>query len=126
MSVGAAVPSVCGAWHRLVAMETCERVPCIIYAAKSSEDTRGSIATQVADCRAAIERTGGLLHGDPQIDENRSAFKGNRGPGLARAKELSIEAARTHGESELWVQHSDRLARGDGRVADHLAEVFFA
>jgi hypothetical protein len=25
----------------------------------------------------------------------------------------------------LWVQHSDRLARGDGLAADHLAEVFF-
>lgn len=38
---------------------------------------------------------------------------------------MAVEAAREHGEAQLWVQHSDRLARGDRLVADHLAEVFF-
>lgn len=54
-------------------------------------------------------------------DEAASAFTGNRGEGLPRAKEAAI----AHG-AELWVQHSDRLARGDGISADHLAEVWFA
>jgi hypothetical protein len=58
-------------------------------------------------------------------DENASAYTGNRGPGLADAKRLAIEAAAEYGRAELWVQHSDRLARGDGLTADHLAEVFF-
>src|SRR4051794_39162808 len=105
-------------------MASGEPMPCIVYAAKSSEDAKGSIATQVADCVAAVERRGGRLVAPPQVDENRSAFRSNRGPGLAQAKELAIAAVRRHGEAELWVQHSDRLARGDGLVADHLAEVF--
>jgi hypothetical protein len=99
----------------------------VIYAAKSSEDIGGSIPTQIADCRAAVERAGGrVLVGEPLADEARSAYHGNRGDGLARAKELARRAAAEHGAAELWVQHSDRLARGDGRAADHLAEVFFA
>lgn len=64
--------------------------------------------------------------GEPFVDENRSAFKGNRGPGLARAKQAVVALAREHGRAELWVQHSDRIARGDGLQADHLGEVFFA
>lgn len=100
--------------------------PCVIYAAKSTEDVRGSIPTQIADCRAAIERRGGRIYGEPQVDEKHSAFRANRGPGLAQAKRLAVEAAERHGAAELWVQHSDRLARGDGVLADHLAEVFFS
>lgn len=103
------------------------RIPCVIYAAKSTEDTRGSIGTQIDDCRAAIARQGGReIEGEPLTDENHSAYSANRGPGLAEAKLRAAESARAHGEAELWVQHSDRLARGDGRTADHLAEIFFA
>jgi DNA invertase Pin-like site-specific DNA recombinase len=36
-----------------------------------------------------------------------------------------VRLAAEHGAAELWVQHSGRLARGDGLAADHLAEVFF-
>jgi hypothetical protein len=54
-------------------------------------------------------------------DEAASAFKGNRGAGLTAAKDAAITAG-----AELWVQRSDRLARGDGITADHLAEVWFA
>jgi DNA invertase Pin-like site-specific DNA recombinase len=36
-----------------------------------------------------------------------------------------LRGAPRAGAAELWVQHSDRLARGDGLAADHLAEVFF-
>src|SRR4051812_34895440 len=101
-------------------------LPVVIYGAKSSDDVHGSIPTQIADCRAAIERAGGrVLVGDPLYDEAKSAFRGNRGDQLAKAKALAERAAREHGQAELWVQHSDRIARGDGRTADHLAEVFF-
>lgn len=102
------------------------RVGCVVYAAKSTEDLRGSIATQVADCKAAIVARGGALAGSPHIDENFSAYKRSRGPGLRAAKDVAIEIARRDGMAELWVQHSDRLARGNGLHADHLAEVFFA
>lgn len=102
-------------------------LPCVQYAAKSTEDDRGSIPTQQSDTAEAIEREGGgrFPYGAPQADEAASAFKGNRGPGLAEAKRLAVEAAEEYGSAELWVQHSDRLARGDGINADHLAEVFF-
>lgn len=96
----------------------------VIYAAKSTEDTKGSIPTQIADCRTAAEAVGREVVGVHQ-DEARSAFSGNRGPGLEAAKAQAVEAAR-EGGAELWVQHSDRLARGDGLTADHLAEVYFA
>ena len=101
-------------------------VPAVVYAAKSTEDVHGSIATQIEDCREAIESEGGrVLYAEPLRDENKSAFTGNRGPGLAEAKRLAAEAASEHGEAELWVQHSDRLARGDGLTAVHFGELFF-
>jgi DNA invertase Pin-like site-specific DNA recombinase len=102
-------------------------VPAVIYAAKSTEDKHGSIPAQITDCREGIEREGGrFLYAEPLSDENKSAYSGNRGPGLAEAKRLAVEAATEHGEAELWVQHSDRLARGDGLTADHFGEVYFA
>jgi DNA invertase Pin-like site-specific DNA recombinase len=97
-------------------------VPAVIYAAKSTEDVRGSVPGQLADCRQAIApRTA------PEFsDEGASAYHGNRGQGLTDAKDAAIRLAAEHGACELWVQHSDRLARGDGITADHLAEVWFA
>jgi len=102
-------------------------IPALIYGAKSTEDDAGSIPTQHADCLAAIEREGGrMVAAEPFADEAASAYKGNRGEGLTAAKEAAIAAAREHGQAELWLQHSDRVARGDGITADHLAEVWFA
>jgi DNA invertase Pin-like site-specific DNA recombinase len=101
-------------------------VPCVIYAAKSTDDLRGSIASQIADCRAEINRAGSRSVIAVEHDDGASAYKRNRGPGLARAKDRAAAATAGHGRAELWVQHSDRLARGDGLTADHLAEVFFA
>ena len=68
--------------------------PCVAYAAKSTTDPRGSIPTQHADIRAAIEREAGgrFLYGEAQSDEARSAFTANRGPGLAEAKRLVLDA----------------------------------
>src|SRR4051794_28867788 len=100
-------------------------VPAVVYAAKSTEDVHGSIPTQIEDCVAALESAGRTLYAPPLSDEGYSAYHGNRGPRLAEAKRLAVEAAREHGQAELWVQHSDRLARGDGEKADHLGELFF-
>lgn len=101
-------------------------LPAVVYAAKSTEDVRGSIPTQIADCREQITREGGRVVVGEEQDEGISGYRSSRGPGLERAKLRACEAARGHGAAELWVQHSDRIARGDGRTADHLAEVFFA
>jgi site-specific DNA recombinase len=92
----------------------------VLYAAKSTADPRGSIPTQLADCRAAAEAEDREVAAE-YSDEAASAFKGNRGDGLTAAKNHAIRLG-----AELWVQHSDRLARGDGITADHLAEVWFA
>src|SRR5687768_11666094 len=87
-------------------------LPCVIYAAKSTEDTRGSITTQLRDCRASLAReTGARRIVGEFIDEGKSAYRGNRGAGLAAAKRAAIEAAERAGGAELWVQHSDRIAR---------------
>jgi site-specific DNA recombinase len=86
----------------------------VIYAAKSTEDKHGSIPTQLDDCRALAERQGWEVAGE-FIDEAFSAHKGDRGPGLARALEAGERQVAT-----LVVQHSDRLARGDGKKAKHL------
>ncbi len=91
----------------------------IIYAAKSTEDKRGSIPTQLADARAFAEREGLLVIGK-YADKAKSAWKGNRGPELAAALEHAAETG-----ASLICQHSDRLARGDGKQARHLAELFF-
>src|SRR3954449_11278677 len=101
-------------------------IACVIYAAKSTEDAPGSTPTQIADCRAAIVAAGVRELVEEQHDEAVSAYKRSRGPGLERGRAAAERAAAEHGRAELWVQHSDRLARGDGLTADHLAEVFFA
>ena len=96
-----------------------EKKPAILYAAKSTEDIHGSIPTQLDDGRQLAEREDLEVVGK-YFDESVSAYKGNRGPELAAA----IEHAERIGAS-LIVQHSDRLARGDGIQARHLAELFF-
>ena len=96
----------------------------VAYAAKSTEDKRGSIPTQLEDCRALAERHGWSVV-DEFCDAGFSAYKGNRGPGLAQAKERAIRSA----PCVLVVQDLDRLARGAGDApgaADHLGELFFA
>jgi site-specific DNA recombinase len=101
-------------------------LPVVIYAAKSTEDVRGSLETQRADCEATIAREGEREIIGRFSDEAVSGYKSSRGDGLAEAKARATEAAARQGRAELWVQHSDRLARGDGVNADHLAEIFFA
>lgn len=97
-------------------------VPAVLYAATSTEDKRGSIPTQLKDGRALAAREGWRVVAEHR-DEAASAYKGNRGAGLAAAKRDAERLAAECGESVLIVQHSDRLARGDGVRADHLVEL---
>jgi DNA invertase Pin-like site-specific DNA recombinase len=94
-----------------------------VYAAKSTEDRRGSIPDQLVDCRAAVEREAGRTVVAEYTDEAFSAFRRNRGPGLADAQRHVEVLAQAQGTAELWAQHSDRLARGDGRSARHAVEL---
>jgi site-specific DNA recombinase len=96
------------------------KTPAIIYAAKSTQDVHGSIPTQLEDCRALAAREGFDV-ADEFSDEAFSAYKGNRGPGLAAAQRRAEELA----PCALIVQHTDRLSRGDGIQAQHLGEIFF-
>ena len=98
-------------------------LPCVVYAAKSTEDKRGSIPTQLADCHEAIEAAGGRTIVGEHKDEAVSAYTGNRGSGLAKAMRQVAELAGLYPVAELWVQHSDRLARGDGKTARHVVEL---
>jgi site-specific DNA recombinase len=98
-------------------------IACVIYAAKSTEDKRGSIPGQLEECRAMIATQPGRIVAGEYTDEAFSAYKGNRGPGLAEAMQHAEELAEESGLAELWVQHSDRLARGDGHSARHTVEV---
>jgi DNA invertase Pin-like site-specific DNA recombinase len=98
-------------------------IPCILYAAKSSEDVRGSLITQIQDCQQAVAEAGDRTIVAEHADEAASGFSRNRGPALAAAMTEAERLASEHGTAELWVQHSDRLARGDGRTARHLVEV---
>lgn len=92
----------------------------IVYAAKSTEDRRGSIPTQLEDGRAMAARERWEVAGE-YADEAVSAWTGDRGPQLAAA----MGHAELLAPCVLVVQHSDRLARGDGRTARHLGEIYF-
>src|ERR1035438_3030881 len=96
-------------------------IACVIYAAKSTRDVRGSIPTQISDCHTAIAGLGDRAVVGEYVDEAVSGFSRSRGPGLESAME---HAARIGSDrAELWVQHSDRLARGDGKQARHTVEI---
>jgi hypothetical protein len=79
------------------------RQPAAIYAAKSTEDKRGSIPDQVADCRALAEREGLAVDGREYEDKNASAYSGDRGPRLAAAQAECERLAVKHGEAALIV-----------------------
>jgi hypothetical protein len=53
-------------------------VPCVIYAAKSTEDRRGSIPDQLGECREAIDRLGERRLLAEYTDEAFSAFRRSR------------------------------------------------
>ena len=98
----------------------------VVYAAKSSADPHGSLRTQIEACLASLPARGlknstGIL--SRTKDSQATAVTVDRV--LRKPKRLVIEAASVRGCAELWVEHSDRLARGDGINADHLGEIFF-
>ncbi len=100
-----------------------DQIACVLYAAKSTEDIRGSNVTQMADCREAVDAGGGREIVAEFADEKASGFSANRGPGLEAALRRAEHEVAAGRAAELWVQHSDRLARGDGRVARHTVEL---
>jgi DNA invertase Pin-like site-specific DNA recombinase len=102
--------------------------PCVIYAAKSTQDKHKSIPDQVKDCLAKAAEEGWEVVGKPFFDENFSAYSGNRGPGLVRAQAAAAAAAAERGVPCMLVaQHSDRFARGAGDrpgASDSLGEIW--
>jgi len=48
-------------------------------------------------------------------ESGKSGFKAERGPELAAAIATAKAAAAEHGEAEVWVFHTSRLARGSGK-----------
>jgi len=98
-------------------------IPCVIYAAKSSQDVRGSIPAQLAELRQAIAEDARRGVVAQYIDEAFSGYRRDRGPGLQEAIEHCEDLVADQGVAELWAQHSDRLARGDGRRARHTVEI---
>jgi DNA invertase Pin-like site-specific DNA recombinase len=97
-------------------------ISAVIYAAKSTADSHGSIPDQVERCREYAAAQGWEVVEPPESDEAASAYHGSRGPGLARAKQRAAALAAQGRETVLLVFASDRLARGDGRNAAHLVE----
>jgi DNA invertase Pin-like site-specific DNA recombinase len=94
----------------------------VLYAAKSTADPKGSIATQLQDGRELCEGDGLAVLAEYE-DEAKSAYHGSRGDGLVKAREHAERIASERGACALVVQHSDRLARGDGVQAQHLVEL---
>lgn len=99
----------------------------VIYAAKSTQDTKGSIPTQLEDCREMCAENDWTVAAEFS-DEGFSAYSGNRGPGLAGARERAAEVAAETGEVVMLVaQHSDRFSRGGGDkpgAAEALIEIW--
>jgi DNA invertase Pin-like site-specific DNA recombinase len=104
-------------------MDDTAAIPCVIYAAKSTEDKRGSIPEQLRECQVAVDADPRRRFIAEYKDEKFSAYRRDRGPGLRDATQHAEDLAAEHGVAELWAQHSDRIARGDGRAARHTVEI---
>ena len=88
--------------------------PCVIYAAKSTEDKHASIPEQITDCHAMAAEQGWEVVG-VFSDEGFSAYSGNRGPDLLAAQDLAARVAAERGViAMLCAQAHDRFARGAG------------
>ena len=90
-------------------------IPAIVYGVKSSPDEKESVADQHRIVLEAIEREGGRRVVGTYGEANQSGYRKERGPELERAMQAARDEAAEHGAAELWVFHSSRLARGDGR-----------
>jgi hypothetical protein len=56
-----------------------DRIYCVLYAAKSTEDRHGSIPGQMQDCRDAIERAEDRVLAGEYFDEACSSLAGMKG-----------------------------------------------
>lgn len=72
-------------------------IPCVIYAAKSTRDLRGSIPGQLAELRQTIEHDARRRLVAEYADEAYSGYQRDRGPGLADAMEHREDLAAEHG-----------------------------
>lgn len=93
--------------------------PCVLYGAKSTDDVHGSVPAQLQRLRAAAEAEGFTViqeYGEAAL----SAWKGNRGPELQKAMTHAERLRAEHGSCAFFVDHSDRMARGDGKQAKHV------
>lgn len=90
-----------------------ESVRAVIYGVKSSPDEKESVADQHRVIREAIDHQGDRTVIAEFGEANQSGYLKERGTQLEAAMQAAREAA-AHGEAELWVWHSSRLARGDG------------
>lgn len=90
-------------------------IPTVIYGVKSSPDEKESVSDQQRIVREAIDREGSREVVGVYGESNQSGFNKERGPALEAAISAATEAATEDQEAELWVFHSSRLARGDGR-----------
>lgn len=99
----------------------------VLYGAKSTQDKRNSISTQLADGRALADTNGWEIIGQYD-DEGFSAYSGNRGQGLIDAEAHATRAAAETGSVVMLVtQAHDRFARGAGDkpgASDSLGEVW--
>ena len=104
-----------------------DTIPAILYAAKSTEDRRGSIPDQLDEARAMAEHEGWQVVGE-YYDDGFSAYRGNRGPDLEAAKRAAAKAAADYGTTCMLVGwRADRFARGAGDApgaADSLVEIW--
>ena len=90
-------------------------VPVVAYAARSAKTTENEqTAQQLQAIRGAVERESSRLIQAEHAEDDRSGYKGDRGPELERAMAAAVALADTHATVELWVWASNRLARGSG------------
>jgi DNA invertase Pin-like site-specific DNA recombinase len=96
-------------------------IPCVIYAARSRDENdrdeaEKSTTGQTAEVRARVDVLGGREVVCAFAESGHSGFHAERGPELVAACDAAKALAAHRGvEAELWVFHSSRLARGDGR-----------
>ena len=95
---------------------TATPLPTVFVGIESGRSGEGSPQSQIRKIETHPEATAdGRFNVGKFTESGKTGFKGERGPELAAAIEVAKAAAAKHGEAELWVFHSSRLARGDGK-----------
>src|SRR5207237_300139 len=110
------------------------KAPVVIYAALSDKDIDETVPEQLDECRVFVtERTHRNEDGEIENwfiaaefhESGESAYSGNRGPELQKALTDSADLAAEYGRTILLTPTSTRLARGDGRKARHLNQLYW-